>query len=269
MSTVQAQQRLSRRHPLQRLESPSKGFSGALHVSCCERNTVYRTATDTGNLGSWTDWFLPLFQVNESFGWHFQFLTIVGLSISTACFACGIIADITNSFHFFTLKNYLALVAAPIEILISILYWGLRAIDDDLVVPPDMPFPPPLYDLGFHLVPAIVLTLDNLLLSPPWPSMPTNPQAPFIMLVTSTVIAFAYWYWIELCYSHNGFYPYPIFGILTTVQRVGLFAISGATMWAVGGALRAAYAYINGFERVEELDKFKRAQKMAAEGKWE
>lgn len=258
MSTVQAQQRLSRRHPLQRLESPSKGFSGALHVAgLIGFYLCFKFLVDNPNV------------FNESFGWHFQFLTIVGLSLSTACFACGIVADITNSFHFFTLKNYLALVAAPIEILISILYWGLRAIDDNLVVPPDMPFPPPLYDLGFHLVPAIVLILDNLLLSPPWPSLPTNPQAPFIMLVSSTVIAFAYWYWIELCYSHNGFYPYPIFGILTTVQRVGLFAISGATMWAVGGALRAVYAYINGFERMEELDKFKRAQKMAAEGKWE
>ncbi|CBX90255.1 hypothetical protein LEMA_P063810.1 [Plenodomus lingam JN3] len=206
---------------------------------------------------------------NESYGWHFQFLTILGLSISTACFACGFISDMTNSSSFFTLKNYLALVAAPIEIVISILYWGLRAIDDNLVVPPDLPFPPFLYDLGFHLVPAIVLTLDSLLLSPPWPSMPMNPQAPLIMLATSTSIAFAYWYWIELCYSHNGFYPYPIFGILTTLQRVGLFAISGATMWVAGGALRAAYAYVNGFETVEELEKVKRAHKMATDGKWE
>jgi hypothetical protein len=29
----------SRRHPLQRFDSPSKGFSGALHVSKRERNT--------------------------------------------------------------------------------------------------------------------------------------------------------------------------------------------------------------------------------------
>lgn len=258
MDTIQAQRKLSRRHPLQRLESPSKGFSGALHAAgLISFYHCFKFLVDNPNM------------FNESYGWHFQFLTILGLSISTACFACGFISDMTNSSSFFTLKNYLALVAAPIEIVISILYWGLRAIDDNLVVPPDLPFPPFLYDLGFHLVPAIVLTLDSLLLSPPWPSMPMNPQAPLIMLATSTSIAFAYWYWIELCYSHNGFYPYPIFGILTTLQRVGLFAISGATMWVAGGALRAAYAYVNGFETVEELEKVKRAHKMATDGKWE
>lgn len=129
--------------------------------------------------------------------------------------------------------------------------------------------PPVLYDMGFHLVPAVVLTLDVILLSPPWPTAPANPQAPVIMLVASTLVAFAYWWWIELCYAYNGFYPYPIFGMLTTYQRVGLFALSGATMWVVGGALRALYAWVNGYETVEELEKVKRSQKMAQGGKWE
>ncbi|KAF1845832.1 uncharacterized protein K460DRAFT_366684 [Cucurbitaria berberidis CBS 394.84] len=247
---------LSRRHPLQRFASPSKGFSGALHVAgLISFYHSFKFLADNPNA------------INESFGWHFQFLTIIGISISTACFTSGLLADITNSHTFYTVKNYLALVAAPIEIVISLLYWGLRAIDDGLVVPPDLPMPPVLYDLGFHLVPAVVLTLDAILLSPPWPTMPMNPQAPTIMLVTSTAIAFAYWWWIELCYSYNGFYPYPLFGMLTTAQRVGLFAISGATMWVVGGALRVLYAWVNGYESVEELDKTKRAYKMRVEGK--
>jgi hypothetical protein len=96
-----------------------------------------------------------------------------------------------------------------------------------------------------------------------------NPNAPLISLATSTAIAFLYWWWIEICYSYNGFYPYPIFGLLSTYQRIGLFALSGATMWMVGGGLRALYAWVNGFERVEELEKVKRAKNMAMEGKWE
>lgn len=184
---------------------------------------------------------LGLQSQNESFGWHLQFLTIIGITICTACFTFGLIADITNSPLCFTLKNYLSLVAAPIEIVISILYWGLRAIDDALIVPADLPMPPVLYDIGFHLIPAVVLTLDTILLSPPWPSMPANPQAPTVMFAASSAIAFAYWWWIELCYSYNGYYPYPIFGILTTIQRIRLFALSGATMWMVGSALRALY----------------------------
>lgn len=73
----------------------------------------------------------------------------------------------------------------------------------------------------------------------------------------------------EICYSHNGYYPYPIFELLSTSQRIGLFTISGATMWVAGGALRALYAYVNGFELTEALEKTQRARKMGSEGKWE
>lgn len=73
----------------------------------------------------------------------------------------------------------------------------------------------------------------------------------------------------EICYSHNGYYPYPIFALLTTYQRIGLFALSGATMWVAGGALRALYAYVNGYELTEALEKRQRARKMGSEGKWD
>lgn len=73
----------------------------------------------------------------------------------------------------------------------------------------------------------------------------------------------------EICYSHNGYYPYPIFALLTTYQRIGLFALSGATMWVAGGSLRALYAYINGYEMTEALEKKQRARRMGSEGKWD
>lgn len=73
----------------------------------------------------------------------------------------------------------------------------------------------------------------------------------------------------EICYSHNGYYPYPIFALLTTYQRIGLFALSGATMWVAGGTLRALYAYVNGYELTEALEKRQRARQMGSEGKWE
>jgi hypothetical protein len=168
----------------------------------------------------------------------------------------------------FTAKNYLALVAAPIEIVISILYWGLRAvhaptpsailskpipliyakIDEKLVIDPNLPKPTLSADIGFHLSPSVLLTLDTLFLSPPWPTTPINPLASLLTLITSTSIAFLYWFWIELCYSRNGFYPYPIFTMLSTPQRVGLFAGSGITMWAVASGLRWLYRVVNGIE---------------------
>ncbi|PVH97778.1 hypothetical protein DM02DRAFT_616247 [Periconia macrospinosa] len=235
---------LSRRHPLQRLDSPSKGFSGAIHVlGLISFYNSFKFLVDNPNI------------INESFGWHLQYLTILGISISTACFGFGLLADITNSQTVFVVKNYLALVAAPIEIVISILYWGLRAIDETLVIPPDLPKPPILADFGFHLFPAVVLTIDNLFLSPPWPTQPINPRASLVSLLMSTVIAFLYWFWIELCYSRNGFYPYPIFALLSTPQRIVLFAGSGVIMWVIGVVLRGAYRSLNGVEDMRAVEK--------------
>lgn len=73
----------------------------------------------------------------------------------------------------------------------------------------------------------------------------------------------------EICYSQNGFYPYPIFALLTTNQRVGLFVVSGVIMWVVGGILRIVYAKVNGYESVEHLDKVRRNRVMGGSGKWE
>lgn len=80
------------------------------------------------------------------------------------------------------------------------------------------------------------------------------------------MIAFLYWFWIELCYSRNGtstvspiiiqliplillgFYPYPIFSLLNTTQRIGLFGASGFAMWAAGAGIRWCYRVLNGIE---------------------
>ena len=65
---------------------------------------------------------------NEAFGWHFQFLTIIGLALATLTFCLGITADVTGSRRVFFLKNILLFCSAPLEVLISILYWGLRSV---------------------------------------------------------------------------------------------------------------------------------------------
>lgn len=66
--------------------------------------------------------------VNDSYGWHFQFLTILGLALATATFVVGLLADLTVSHTLFSIKNALSMASAPMECLISLLYWGLRAV---------------------------------------------------------------------------------------------------------------------------------------------
>jgi FAR-17a/AIG1-like protein len=176
---------------------------------------------------------------NASYGWHFQYLTILGLALASLTFLLGSLSDIALSPQLFLLKNILSITSAPIEVLISTLYWGLRAIDPALVVPPELELPL-LPDLGFHAAPTALLVVDLLFLSPPW----TITAVPAVAV--SGVIAFAYWFWIEVCYARNGFYPYPLFEILDTTQRVGLFSVSALLMAGSTVCLKWLYGRVNG-----------------------
>jgi hypothetical protein len=99
----------------------------------------------------------------------------------------------------------------------------------------------PVVDVSFHVVPSVVMLVDLLLLSPPW----TITVVPALAL--SSAIAFGYWFWIEKCFEHNQWYPYPIFELLSTPGRIGLFSLS-ATMMALNTmTLKWLYGRVNGF----------------------
>ncbi len=182
---------------------------------------------------------------NDAYGWHFQYLTIIGLTLATATFAAGSLADITSSRRLFRLKNILSVIATPLEVIISTLYGSLVSVDKELVIPKEFQLGL-LPDIGFHAIPALVLTMDYLLFSPPWTIQ--FRQA----LALSTALAFAYWFWVETCFRHNGWYPYPIFEALTTPWRIGLFCFSGALMAGSTEVLKLVYRKINGPDRAEK-----------------
>ena len=179
---------------------------------------------------------------NDAYGWHFQYLTIIGLALATTTFLLGSIADLTTSYRLVRYKNALSVVATPLEVLISILYGGLVSIDKELVIPKEFQLGL-LPDISFHAIPAIVLSIDYLLLSPPWTI--SFRQA----LSLSIAFAFAYWFWVEHCYRHNGWYPYPIFEALSTPWRVLLFSFSGALMAGSTEMMKYAYKTLNGAGR--------------------
>lgn len=178
--------KLMARHPLQRLASPSRGISAIIHLAgIISFSLCYKYLVDYPTM------------VNDSYGWHWQYLTILGLTIAMATFISGFLADLTSSRQLFLVKNTLSLCSAPLEVLITVLYWGISAIDKTLVVPPEIHIAP-WADFGFHAMPAILLTLDLLLLSPPW----TINAFPAMGL--SSALAVSYWAWVEQCYKHNG-----------------------------------------------------------------
>lgn len=186
---------------------------------------------------------------NDSYGWHLQYLTIIGLSLATLTFLTGLLADTLASPALFSVKNTLSVASAPMELLISILYWTLKLTDEALVLPDWAPRLPLYADLSFHFIPALALTLDLLFFSPPY-GIKALPA-----LGLCGAIAIAYWFWIEVCYSHNGFYPYPLFAKLDFGGRVALFAGSAAVMCASTLGLKWLYGKVNGVQMEDEIKK--------------
>ncbi|KUJ22645.1 integral membrane protein-like protein [Mollisia scopiformis] len=232
MGTVSEE--LMARHPLQRLSSPSRGVSAFVHtIGIISFTLSYKYLIDFPTM------------INESYGWHWQYLTILGLTVAYATFVFGLLADITLSPKLFLIKNTLSLCSAPLEVLISILYWGISAIDKTLVVPPEIHIAP-LADIGFHAMPSILLVIDLLFLSPPW----TIHAIPAMGL--SSTIAVGYWAWVEQCYRHNGFYPYPLFAALDTTQRIFLFTSAAMTMTGSTIMLQWLYGRVNGLRGAEK-----------------
>jgi len=174
------------RHPLQRLASPSRTFSFLVH-----------TVGTAAFLAAFQ--YLQRFPVSlaDSYGGHYQFLTIIGLALALLSFVCGVLGDLTLIPLFFDVKNGLTICAAPLEVLISTLYWSIVLVDKSLLFPPELQLPF-LPDVGFHAAPAALLTVDVLLFSPPWAITARGAMA------VNTVLAFLYWGWVEWCFSHNG-----------------------------------------------------------------
>lgn len=223
--------KLIEQHPLQQLTSPSRGFSAIVHtIGLASFAYSYNYLITHPN------------EINQAYGWHFQYLTIIGLTLATLTFTLALGADMSLSPRLFAFKNVLSMCSAPMEILISLLYWGLRLIDPALVVPKELELPVPA-DLSFHIAPTLLLLVDLLLLSPPW----TISVVPAVGL--SALIAFLYWFWIELCYSYNGFYPYPLFALLDSSQRIALFLGSAVVMAVNTMVLKWLYGRVNGLDR--------------------
>ena len=166
--------------------------------------------------------------IDITFAWHFQYLTTLGLSVSTLVFLFAASVDLWsfvaaeedgNLRRLRSAKGALSCVAAPGEILITSLYFGLQAISTDLVVPQWARLPL-LLDLNLHLTPTLFQLVDFIYFSPRWTI--SGWQA----LGLGVTLAGLYWVWTEKCREMNGFYAYPIFEGSGFLGRIGLFGMS-------------------------------------------
>jgi hypothetical protein len=169
--------------------------------------------------------------------------TVQGLSLTTLTLALAFLADITLSPTIFHAKNLLSTTSTPMSLLITLLYFSLRLIDPELVIPAELALPLPT-DLSFHLTPTLALLIDILFFSPPW-TITVLPACAF-----SGFIATGYWWWVERCYERNGYYPYPIFDLVGFEGRVALFVGSAVSMVLGTVVLKALQGRVMGVGRV-------------------
>ncbi|KAJ4858810.1 FAR-17a/AIG1-like protein domain-containing protein [Trichoderma breve] len=216
------------RHPLQQFSSPSRRLSLLFHL--------LGTADFAYCFYCLTRWKYPR---TNGFGWHFQYITNIGLGLSTVSFALGALADITSSSAIFNIKNAISVLGAPLEITVTVLYWEIVAMRRNLIVQAGFKLPL-LLNLGFHLAPAIFQSLDYILFSPPW-TLSTSGLA-----ALSAAFAFGYKCWVDYCHSRNGWYPYPLLEVLNTPQQLLLHSFTGVLVFASSRILNWAYTKANG-----------------------
>lgn len=177
--------------------------------------------------------------ISKSYGSHFQFLTILGVFISLGANLAGLISRLTGSPLLKAVRDLLNVVAAPLEMLIALLYWTIKSIDPNLMIDPTLQNVLPAWiDRSIHVYPVVFQTLDVVVFTPQW-----KLGVPAAFTVYG-VIAAVYWQWIQITYKHNGFYPYPFLSLMTPTQRYGFVAM--ATVLVTGAfilikALQRAY----------------------------
>jgi hypothetical protein len=193
------------------------------------------------------------FNIEEQFGSHYQFLTVLGLWFSRLTTLFAISSDITPaSAGLLRIKTLLSALTMPAEILISMLYWPILFLNPELLIPPrkvaDPLNPaqfifetvrlPLLDDLSFHAAPAIFLLIDYLAFQPPFPK---EIRPAFISALSTGLYAT----WVQICHAKNGTYPYPLMAVLSDVQRLGLYLVCAMVFVAITLSVTALHKLID------------------------
>ncbi|KAJ4480649.1 FAR-17a/AIG1-like protein [Lentinula edodes] len=161
--------------------------------------------------------------ISTQYGGHLQYLTIQGLFITCATTLISLLMDLFPSVNgkssLKPLKRILLIIAMPLSITISSIYWPLLLLATQLILqngsgePSSSPHAPqPLLriplpmDLSLHAVPALTLLIDFLLFEKKY----TRKEIRYGGTGISVVYTIFYAWWVERCAGFNGGrFPYP------------------------------------------------------------
>lgn len=168
---------------------------------------------------------------------------------------------ILNSQTLIQTKNRFLLIAAPVEVLVSLLYGAIYIYDVRLLIPEAVDVFLPLHvDFGLHGAPAILLLIDFLCFSSNWT------LNPLMTLILYANLGLGYWYvlfncrtkhpswvtnyfsrvWVHKTYAMNGYFPYPLLEIVSVQQRLLIFTIAILLMFSAFLTLRKIHYAIHG-----------------------
>ncbi|ODN73543.1 hypothetical protein L202_08042 [Cryptococcus amylolentus CBS 6039] len=186
--------------------------------------------------------------MSNQYGGFWQYLTILGLTISGATMLLAGVQDLLPNIHLIRLiKRTLLLIALPVEFIITSIYWSLIIFAPHLMLPPTDPdaaqgapssstaeptlFRIPLWmDMSMHLLPGIALVFEFFLLE-------TKYRPPFstsVAFLLASAFGTSYGFWVEHCAEQNGgVFPYPFLTILPLGGRVGVYVGATGVAWAV------------------------------------
>ncbi|KAI8998487.1 FAR-17a/AIG1-like protein [Trametes punicea] len=177
--------------------------------------------------------------MSEMKGGHFQFLTVQGLCLAWTTMVVSLGCDLIPSSKLLRMvKRTLLMIALPVAIVISVVYWSLITFmphmillsDPEATVPTSssrVPGParlPMRVDLAVHAAPAISMFIDFYFLEVKYPKKASIRGA---ILVAAL---FGSWYscWVEYCASFNGFFPYPFLTNSPFHIRVAIYIVATA-----------------------------------------
>ncbi|KZV88312.1 hypothetical protein EXIGLDRAFT_839341 [Exidia glandulosa HHB12029] len=175
-------------------------------------------------------------------GGLFQFLTICGLALAWVTCLVALVHSLVPSFTAIgNLKSALGLVALPVSIIVTEVYWPLILLAPSLIAEVDLgpgvdgmpppaafmyPLPIPL-DLALHAAPALALLVDFFAFEhrySRWQAL----NAGFPLSVFTGV---AYGTWTEYCASANRTFPYPFLNVALPI-RIAIYAAATAIAYA-------------------------------------
>ncbi|KAJ7172592.1 FAR-17a/AIG1-like protein [Mycena filopes] len=163
--------------------------------------------------------------ITAQYGGHFQYLTIQGLAVAWLTMAVGLVEDFFPSINGIrATKRMLFIAAMPIATVVSLIYWTLLLAFPHLILQalpesPDSPMLLPLkVDLCLHAVPAIGLLVDFMIFEHKY-----EKQASLNVVPITSLCTVWYGWWVELCASKNGNFPYPFLTLNPLETRIGIY----------------------------------------------